>query len=117
MLTGIAVNDAILLTDRYRQLVDRRPNTPRGVLVRLAIRERLRPMWTTTLTSVAAMAPMLIFPDDGDFWLGLAVTVVGGLLSSTLLVPIATAALVAGSKSLRKPIAVAVSSTLRNQGR
>ncbi|MEZ4698439.1 MAG: efflux RND transporter permease subunit [Rhodothermales bacterium] len=117
LLTGIAVNDAILLTDRYRQLVDRRPNTPRGVLVRLAIRERLRPMWTTTLTSVAAMAPMLIFPDDGDFWLGLAVTVVGGLLSSTLLVPIATAALVAGSKSLRKPIAVAVSSTLRNQGR
>ena len=28
----------------------------RPILARLAVRERLRPMWTTTLTSVAAHA-------------------------------------------------------------
>ncbi len=94
LLTGIAVNDAILLTDRYRQLTKLRPDTNRGILVRLAIRERMRPMWTTTMTSVAAMLPMLLFPSEDEFWMGLAVTVVGGLLSSTLLVPIATAAMV-----------------------
>lgn len=98
LLTGIAVNDAILLTDRYRQLALLRPNSSRDKLVRLAIRERMRPMWTTTMTSIAAMLPMLLFPDDGDFWLGLAVTVVGGLVSSTLLVPVAVAAMVGKKK-------------------
>ena len=49
---------------------------------------------TTTLTSVAAMMPLLVFPDEGHFWLGLAVTVVGGLLASTLLAPLASVAMV-----------------------
>ncbi len=93
LLVGIAVNDSILLTDRYRQLRQLRPGTFSGILARLAVRERLRPMWTTTLTSVAAMLPLLLFPDDGDFWMGLAVTVVGGLLASTLLAPFAAVAL------------------------
>ncbi len=93
LLVGIAVNDSILLTDRYRRLRQVRPTTSSGLLARLAVRERLRPMWTTTLTSVAAMLPLLLFPDSGEFWLGLAVTVVGGLLASTLLAPIASVAL------------------------
>ena len=93
LLVGIAVNDSILLTDRFRQLRWIRPSTPSGLLARLAVRERMRPMWTTTLTSVAAMLPLLVFPDGGDFWLGLAVTVVGGLLASTLLAPMASVAM------------------------
>ncbi|MFB3132015.1 MAG: efflux RND transporter permease subunit, partial [Rhodothermales bacterium] len=95
LLVGISVNDSILLTDRYRQLRRLRPATSSAMLARLAVRERLRPMWTTTLTSVAAMLPLLVFPDEGDFWMGLAVTVVGGLLASTLLAPIASVALLA----------------------
>jgi len=85
LMVGISVNDAILLTDRYRQLRELRPHGKSSVLMRLAVRERLRPMITTTLTSVVAMLPMIAFPNNSDFWLGLAVTVMGGLVASTLL--------------------------------
>ncbi len=93
LIVGIAVNDSILLTDRFRQLRQLRPHGQPSVLARLAVRERLRPMWTTTLTSVVAMLPLLVFPDEGDFWRGLAVTVTGGLLASTLLAPLASVAM------------------------
>ncbi len=99
LLIGIAVNDSILLTDRFRQLQEDRPYGKPPILARLAVRERLRPMWTTTLTSAACMLPLLVFPDKGDFWTGLAVTVTGGLLASTLLAPFASVAML----SLFKP--------------
>ena len=101
LLAGIAVNDAILLVDRYRQLRELRPHTASGVLARLAVRERLRPMWTTTLSTAAGLLPLLLFPDEGNFWFGLAVTVTGGLLSATLLAPLATVAvLTLGSQKI-----------------
>ena len=93
LLAGIVVNDTILLLDRYRKLRALRPATPSSMLVRLAVRERLWPMWTTTLTSIAGMAPLLLFPDGNDLWLGLAVTVTGGLFASTLLGPMAVVAM------------------------
>ena len=93
LLIGIAVNDSILLTDRYRQLRALRPAAPVHRLARLAVRERLRPMWTTTLSTTVAMLPLLVFPDGSEFWMGLGVTVTGGLLSATLLIPFATVAL------------------------
>lgn len=92
LLAGIAVNDSILLVDRYRVLQRRRPASSPSLLARLAIRHRLRPMWTTTLTSVAGMLPMLVAAETQDFWTGLAVMVVGGLLASTLLAPMAMVA-------------------------
>ena len=100
LMIGIAVNDSILLADRYRQLKELRPHGESSLLMRLAVRERLRPMVTTTLTSVVTMLPMIAFPDDSDFWMGLAVTVIGGLTASTLLAPIVSVACVS---RLRKP--------------
>jgi multidrug efflux pump subunit AcrB len=99
---GIAVNDAILLADGYRRLRLARPGTPVPRLALLALRQRLRPMWTTTLTSIAGMLPLLVIPDAGNFWVGLAVTVVGGLSASTLLAPAATAALLAWAARRRQ---------------
>ena len=99
LLIGIAVNDSILLTDRFRQLQLARPYGKPSILARLAVRERLRPMWTTTLTSCAAMLPLLVFPNNDDFWTGLAVTVTAGLFSATLLAPLASVAML----SLFKP--------------
>ncbi len=99
LMVGIAVNDSILLVDRYRQHRARRPHGRPNVLVRLAVRERLRPMITTTLTSIVAMVPMLIYADNADFWTGLAVTVTGGLSSSTLLAPIMAVAVVSLRRS------------------
>jgi multidrug efflux pump subunit AcrB len=93
LLVGIAANDSILLVDRYRQLRRQRPHGRSGTLVRLAVRERLRPMWTTTLSTCVAMLPLLVFPQNGDFWTGLAVTVTGGLVAATLLAPPVSVAL------------------------
>ena len=101
LLIGIAVNDSILLTDRFRQLRALRPHTATNVLARLAVRERLRPMWTTTLSTIVAMLPLLVFPDGSEFWMGLAITVTGGLLAATLLVPFATVALLCWRRPLR----------------
>jgi len=95
LLVGLAANDSILLIDRYRNLRAARSHGAVGTLARLALRERLRPMWTTTLSTCVAMLPLLVFPQDGTFWTGMAVTVTGGLLAATLLAPLATVALVA----------------------
>ena len=94
LLVGLAANDSILLVDRYQRLRDVRPHGAVGPLARLALRERLRPMWTTTLSTCVAMLPMLVFPQEGTFWTGMAVTVTGGLLAATLIAPLATVALV-----------------------
>jgi multidrug efflux pump subunit AcrB len=94
LLVGLAANDSILLVDRYQRLRDARPHGAVGPLARLALRERLRPMWTTTLSTCVAMLPMLVFPQEGTFWTGMAVTVTGGLLAATLIAPLATVALV-----------------------
>ena len=45
-----------------------------------------------SLASAIVPADMALVP-EGDFWMGLAVTVVGGLLASTLLAPLASVAL------------------------
>ncbi len=97
LLVGIAANDSILLVDRYRTLRSSYAHAVPGridPLIRLALRERLRPMWTTTLSTCVAMLPLLVFPQEGEFWTGMAVTVTGGLLAATLLAPLATVALV-----------------------
>ena len=94
LLVGLAANDSILLVDRYRRLRQIRPHGTVSILARLALRERLRPMWTTTLSTCVAMLPLLVFPQEGAFWTGMAVTVVGGLLAATLIAPLATVALV-----------------------
>ncbi len=93
LVMGIGVNNAILLVDRFRRLRQARPCAPGRRLALLALRQRLRPMWATTSTSLAGILPFLLIPDAGSFWFSLALTVAGGLLSSTLLVPWALVAL------------------------
>lgn len=90
---GLSVNAGIFLAHRYLQLRRARPNASPGLLALLSIRNRWRPMWTSTLCSVVALIPILLLPGAEPFWIGLAVSVVGGLLSSTALVPLAMVAL------------------------
>lgn len=93
LTVGIAVNDSLLLTDAFRRLRRARAAGPSRLLALLALRRRLRPMWTTTLTTIAGLLPLLLLSDRGNFWVGLALTVVGGLVASTLLTPAAAVAL------------------------
>lgn len=83
MLVGIVVNNAIVLVD-YINLV-----RARGLMLRPALLEagerRLRPVLMTTLTTFFGMVPMAINRGEGaEIWRPLAVSVMGGLLLSTL---------------------------------
>jgi len=84
MLAGIVVNNAIVLVDYVNQL--RR----RGLEIEEAIVEagsvRLRPILMTTATTVLGLLPMALGLGDGsEIRTPMAVSVISGLLSSTVL--------------------------------
>ncbi len=84
MLTGIVVNNAILLVDQSSQLV--RSGMPVNDAVTEAGRRRLRPILMTTLTTVLALMPLALGIGEGaDAQAPLARAVVGGLAGAALI--------------------------------
>ena len=84
VLAGIVVNNAIVLIDYINQL--RRRGVERKEAIIEAARIRLRPILLTTLTTIFGMMPLAIgFGSGSEFYQPLAITVIGGLLFSTLL--------------------------------
>ena len=84
MLGGIAVNDAIVLVDRINQLRQAHANVREAVLQ--AAQDRLRPILMTSATTVLALLPMAIGLGEGaKLRAPMAVAVIGGLVSSTLM--------------------------------
>ncbi len=83
-LVGISVNNTILLVDYANQA--RTTGLSRIESVGAAMLERFRPLITTSLTSVVALIPLAL---SDPFWESLAVTLIFGLLTSTLLVIVA----------------------------
>lgn len=85
MLTGIVVTNAIVLIDLINQY------RARGMELREAITlgamRRVRPIIMTALATIAAMVPMALGLSDSTGFISqpLAISVIGGLLSSTLL--------------------------------
>ncbi len=79
-LTGIVVNNAIILVDRMN--ADRREGKSTLEAVREAAESRLRPIILTTVTTAAGVAP-LIWVDE--FFRDMAVTLITGLLFSSIL--------------------------------
>lgn len=83
MLVGIVVNNAIVLVD-YVNLLRARGTPLREALVSAGGR-RLRPVLMTTLTTFFGMLPMAMSGAQGaELWKPLAVSVMGGLMISTL---------------------------------
>lgn len=80
-LTGISVNNTILLTDFANQ--ERKLGKKPVEAIALAVRKRFRPLITTTLTTVFALLPLAL---SDPFWEALAFTLMFGLISSTILV-------------------------------
>lgn len=80
-LIGIAVNNTILLTDYANQ--ERRAGRDRHTAIRNAVRHRFRPLIATTATTIAGLLPLSL---TDPFWEALGMTIIFGLLSSTLLV-------------------------------
>ena len=84
MLVGIVVNNAILLVDLINQL--RAEGMDKTAAILEAGRSRLRPILMTTLTTVLGLLPMAIgFGEGAEVRTPMAITVIGGLLVSTLL--------------------------------
>ena len=84
MLGGIVVNNAILLIDHVNQLRAKSVKYLKAII--MASRDRLRPIIMTTLTTLLGLLPMAVSSEEGsNLWSPLAITVMGGLASSTIL--------------------------------
>ncbi len=84
MLAGIVVNNAIVLLDLINQLRER--GMDRITAIREGARLRLRPIMMTTLTTVLGLLPMALGLGQGsEMRTPMAITVIGGMLTSTLL--------------------------------
>ncbi|MDJ0911897.1 MAG: efflux RND transporter permease subunit [Woeseiaceae bacterium] len=84
MLAGIVVNNAIVLVDLINQL--RAAGKERFDAIMEAGAARLRPILMTSLTTALGLLPMAIgFGEGSEVRAPMAITVIGGLLVSTLL--------------------------------
>lgn len=80
-LVGIVVNNAILLVDYANQ--ERRDGVKVDEAIINALAQRFRPVITTTLTTVGALTPLAL---SDPFWEPLALTIIFGLIASSILV-------------------------------
>jgi len=89
MLTGIAVNDAIILVDYINTLRSRGMARMEAILQ--AGQDRLRPIIMTSLTTILALIPLIIGIGEGaSLRAPLAYAVIGGLTTSTAMTLILT---------------------------
>jgi HAE1 family hydrophobic/amphiphilic exporter-1 len=84
LLAGIVVNNAIVLIDLINQM--RRKGSDKIEAIMEGGKSRLRPILMTTLTTTLGLLPLAIgFGDGAELRSPMGITVIGGLLVSTLL--------------------------------
>ncbi|NQV44881.1 MAG: efflux RND transporter permease subunit, partial [Rhodospirillales bacterium] len=109
ILIGIVVNNAILLV---HQTLFHIRSEAMGIQdsIMEATRNRIRPIFMSTLTSVFGMLPLVVFPGAGsELYRGLGSVVVGGLALSAILTlliipPLMALVASAAESSRRKPV-------------
>ncbi len=112
ILVGIVVNNAILIVHQSLYLLREEGLSPIDAIEE-ATRNRIRPIFMSTLTSVFGMLPLVIFPGAGsELYRGLGAVVVGGLSMSAFLTlltvpPLLRLVLRAPSMAEREPQRVA----------
>jgi HAE1 family hydrophobic/amphiphilic exporter-1 len=80
-LIGLSIKNTILLTDFANQARRAGANPVDAAVA--ALKERFRPLFATSLIAVLSLVPLAV---SSPFWQGLAVVLIFGLLSSTILV-------------------------------
>ncbi|MEQ8658847.1 MAG: efflux RND transporter permease subunit [Hyphomicrobiales bacterium] len=85
ILIGIVVNNAILIV--HQTLINLREDGMAPVeAIEEATRNRIRPIFMSTLTSIMGMLPLVVIPGEGaELYRGLGAVVVGGLSMSAFL--------------------------------
>lgn len=94
MVSGIVVNNSILLVDHINQLRWKTGAALEDAILQGTI-ERVRPILMTSSTTILGLLPLVLFSEvaDQNIWNALTYTLIGGLSSSTLLVLTVTPAL------------------------
>jgi multidrug efflux pump subunit AcrB len=98
-LIGLSIKNTILLTDYSNQA--RRSGMGAVDAAVEGLRERFRPLFATSATAVVSLIPLAI---TSPFWEGLAVVLIFGLISSTVLVVTVFPYYYLGSEYLRSRI-------------
>jgi len=81
VVLGLVVNNTILLVARTREA--EAEGMSRVAAVRSSLETRLRPIFSSTLTAIAAMLPLVIISGTGaEIYRGMAAVIVGGVLVS-----------------------------------
>lgn len=84
MLSGIAVNNSIILVDRINQIKENHTRLTDAIVA--AAGQRIRPILMTSLTTILSLLPMAIaFGDGASLRAPMAIAVIGGLTTSTVL--------------------------------
>jgi len=84
MLVGIAVNDSIILVDAINQI--KKEGLTRREAIIQAGQMRIRPIFMTSLTTILALFPLTLgFGEGAALRSPMALAVIGGLVTSTLL--------------------------------
>lgn len=84
VLTGMDITTAVLMIDLIMKYRDK--GVPRNEAIRLACPDRLRPILMTAGITLVVMIPVAFAPKTGlDAYQPLAMAVVGGLISGTIL--------------------------------
>jgi len=84
MLGGIAVNDSIIFVDRINQL--RELGMEKRAAIAQAGQQRLRPILMTSIITIIALVPLTLgFGDSVSLRAPMALAVIGGMVTSTLL--------------------------------
>jgi HAE1 family hydrophobic/amphiphilic exporter-1 len=92
ILTGVVVNNAILLVDRALQL--QQAGEDYDASLYNATHDRLRAIFMSAGTSVLGMLPLAVLPGQGsELYQGLGIVLTGGLAFSTILTPTVVPAL------------------------
>ncbi len=98
-LIGVVVNNTILLIDAANQA--RRAGLRPGEAIAQAVTRRFRPLVATTLTTVVGLLPLAL---SDPFWEALSFTLIGGLISSTILVLVAFPMFYLAVEKVRTPL-------------
>jgi hydrophobic/amphiphilic exporter-1 (mainly G- bacteria), HAE1 family len=92
ILTGVVVNNAILIVERALQLQEEGVEYDASLYD--ATRDRLRAIFMSAGTSVLGMLPLAVVPGQGaELYQGLGIVLTGGLAFSTVLTPTVVPAL------------------------
>jgi HAE1 family hydrophobic/amphiphilic exporter-1 len=116
ILTGVVVNNAILLVERAIQLQEEGMEYDASLYQ--ATKDRLRAIFMSAITSVLGMLPLAIVPGQGaELYQGLGIVLTGGLAFSTILTPTVVPALMGLLRDFTGRKRVAIAPTLQEVSR